>query len=361
MVLQDLLVGTGVALLDPHGDLAQRIHSFASRLGRNVVLLDPVRAPGSFGLNPLRPVAAPLRPLAASGLLEVLRKLWDEKAWGPRMEHILRNAILALLDHGDATIADIPRLFRDRSFRNSVARGCQNPEVRTFWLEEFSGYSHRMRAEAVAPILNKVGAFLSDPRVLQVLTKNKNQLSLRRTMDEGKVLIANLSKGELGSDSSNLLGGLLVSTIGLAALSRASIPEEERRPFFVYVDEFQSFSTRSIGDMAAELRKYRVGLVLAHQFLHQLDPEVRYSVLGNAGTIISFRVGPQDASLIASEFDPVLSAMNVLNLPNYHIYLKLMIDGAPSRPFSAVTLQPEEALRLGQKQRVRELSRHLVL
>jgi hypothetical protein len=266
--------------------------------------------------------------------------MWPD-AWGVRMEHILRNALFALFEQREATLADILRLLSDKDYRKSVARALENEHVRSFWLNEYEKYSYRLRADAIVPIQNKVGALLADPRLSTMLTKPTKLLSLRRIMDEGRVLLVNLSKGRLGDDAASLLGGLLVTAFGLAALSRADLPHAARRPFFLYVDEFQSFTTLSFATMLSELRKYGVGMVLAHQYLHQLEPDVRHAVLGNAGTLVAFRLGAEDAALIAREFFPVFSAADLLALPNWSIYLKLMIDGAPSKPFSAATLRPQ--------------------
>jgi hypothetical protein len=214
--------------------------------------------------------------------------------------------------------------------------------VREFWLEEFPGYSYRYRAEAVAPIQNKVGAFLAIPSIARILAHAPEPISLRATMDQGKILLVNLARGKLGEDATALLGGILMTSIGLAAFSRADSPASERRRFFVYLDEFQYFTTLSVATMIAELRKYGVGLVLANQYLHQLDDDIRHAVLGNAGTLVSFRVGPEDAAFLAKEFEGEFKAVDLLTLPNHHIYSKLMIDGAPSKPFSAVTLTPAD-------------------
>jgi hypothetical protein len=290
-----------------------------------------------YGYNPLKRVAPDKRSLAASGILEVFHKTWGERAWGQRMEHILRNALLLLLDQPEATLADLLTLFRDEAFRKNAARKCGNKQVRDFWLLEFPKYA-RFSAEAVAPIQSKVSAFLSDPTLCRVLTTPRQPIQIRKLMDDGKILLVNLAKGKLGEDSAALLGGLLVTTIGLAAFSRADIPEKDRRAHWLYVDEFQSFTTLSLANMLSELRKYKVGMTLAHQYLHQLDPDIRHAVLGNAATLIAFRLGAEDAAFIAREFDPKFTGTDVLTLPNYHIYLKLLIDGEPSKPFSATTL-----------------------
>jgi hypothetical protein len=336
LATQDLSGGSGFALIDPHGDLVEALHREAARIGREVIYLDATNPNQPYGYNPLRHVRADRIPLAASGLLEVFKKMWSD-AWGVRMEHILRNALYALLEQKNATLSDIPRLFRDRAYRKTVAASLHNEPVRLFWEKEFERYSFAYRADGVASIQNKIGAFLADPVMRRILTEPKEAISLRRIMDEGKVLLVNLGKGRIGEDSSALLGGLLVTTIGLAAYSRADTPPQNRRDFVVYVDEFQSFTTLAVANMLSELRKYRVGLTMAHQYLFQLEPEIRHAVLGNAGTLISFRLGAEDAGYVSREFDGRFEVGDLLNLENRHIYLKLMIDGQPSKPFSATT------------------------
>jgi hypothetical protein len=269
--------------------------------------------------------------------MEVFKKMWPD-AWGVRMEHILRNVLMALLEQPDATLHDVLRIFSDTEYRKQVAKSLRNETVRTFLLKEFERFSFGYRADGTAPIQNKVGAFLADPQLDRILTAPKVDLHIRRIMDQGGVLLVNLAKGQIGEDSSSLLGGLLVTTLGLAAYSRADTPSAERRNFFVYVDEFQSFTTLALANMLSELRKYRVGFTVAHQYLAQLHPDVRHAVLGNTGSIISFRVGAEDAPYLAREFNGRFGEINLLQLPNYRIYLKLMIDGTPSMPFSAATL-----------------------
>ena len=337
MAAQDLSAGYGFVLIDPHGDLVDRLWDEAQLSGRqDVIYLNAADPDQPYGYNPLRHVRADRIPLAASGLLEVFKKMWSH-AWGVRMEHILRNALYALLEQKNATLSDIPRLFRDAAYRKAVAASLQNEPVRLFWEKEFERYSFAYRADGVASIQNKIGAFLADPVMRRILTNPKEPISLRRIMDEGRVLLVNLGKGKIGEDSSALLGGLLVTTVGLAAYSRADTPVSDRRDFFVYVDEFQSFTTLAVANMLSELRKYRVGIIMAHQYLFQLEPEIRHAVLGNAGTLISFRVGAEDAGYIAREFEGDFEAVDLLSLENRHLALKLMIDGQPSKAFSAST------------------------
>lgn len=340
MALQDIENGRGLALIDPHGDLVERVAAQVSGTRKSdVIYLNACDPTQPYGYNPLRHVREDRIALAASGFIEVFKKMWPD-AWGVRMEHILRNVLMALLEQPHATMHDILQILSDQKFRMQIARRLKNETVRTFLLKEFDRFSFGYRADGTAPIQNKVGAFLSDPLLNRLLTAPERDLHIRQIMDEGGVLLVNLAKGQIGEDSSSLLGGLLVTTLGLAAFSRAELPAHERRDFYVYVDEFQNFTTLATANMFSELRKYRVGFTVAHQYLQQIEPDVRHAVLGNAGTIISFRVGSEDATYLAREFQERFDEVDLLQLPNYHIYLKLMIDGMPSKPFSAVTIEP---------------------
>ena len=340
LVRRDIEAGNGLALLDPHGDLVERVAAAVPN-GRkdDVIYFNVPESSGRLAFNPLEPTLPSNRSLAVSGLLEVFKKIWSD-SWGPRLEHVLRNALWALMDQPSATLTDVLRLLNDRAFRKKIAEDTDNEQVRMFWLREFEGYSPAFRAVIVAPIQNKVGAFLADPVLNGILTQTKSAFDLREVMDQGKILLVNLAKGKIGEDSAALLGGLLVTKAGLAGLSRADTPEQDRRDFFMYLDEFHTFTTLSVANMLSELRKYRVGLILAHQYVSQLDPQVRDAVLGNTGTIITFRLGAEDAQRVAKEFEPELEALDLTTLPNYHIYLKLMVEGEVTRPFSAKTLKP---------------------
>ena len=343
IAVQDIIAGRGVAIIDPHGDLAERVAAHVPlRRKADVVYFDAADASQPYGYNPLRRVRADRIPLAVSGLMEAFAKLWPE-AWGVRMEHVLRNALYALIEFGEATLADVVRVLMEKSFLREVLARVRNPQVRDFWLKEFAGYNPRYRQETIAPILNKVGAFLADPRLYRIFTSPQVDLHFRQIMDEGKILIVNLAVGRMGADSANLLGALLMTTLGLAGFSRADVAEDSRRAFHVIVDEFQNFTTLSVANMISELRKYHVSLLLAHQHLQQLEPDVRHAVLGNVGTLVSFRLGPEDARVIARELEPAFAPLDLTNLPNHDVYLKLMIDGAPSKPFSAHTLTAVEA------------------
>src|SRR3989475_8368174 len=337
---QDLARGEGFALLDPHGDLVEQALRLvpperqADLIYCNVTYMAPPLA-----FNPLECSRPALKPLVASGLISVFKKIWAE-FWGPRMEYILRNALLALLELPVSTLLDIPKLLDDPAFRRHVLAYVRNDQVRRFWLREYENYPARFRAEAIAPIQNKVGEFLVNPILRNIVGQPRSAFDLRRVMDEGKILLVNLAKGKIGEDTSSLLGAMLVTKIGLAALSRAELPEADRRDFYLYADEFPSFTTTSFAGMLSEMRKYHVGLVLAHQYIEQLDEAVRGAVLGNVGTVIAFRVGLSDAEELEKEFYPEITAGDFVNLPNYSLYLKLMVDGTVTRPFSADTLPP---------------------
>lgn len=337
----DALAGRGFALIDPHGDLSAQIAtSLPTEAKARMVYLDGADPNLSIGYNPLRRVREDLIPLAAAGLLETFRKLWPQ-AWGTRMEHVLRNSLYALLEQDEAALPDILRLYSDKAFRRKVSARLRNPIVRDFWTKEFPAYPPRLQAEMIAPVQNKLGAVLADPVLQRILVSPKTEIRFRKLMDEGGILIANLAKGRMGEDSASTLGSLLISTLGLAALSRADTPETERRPFHVFADEFQTFTTLAFASQMAELRKVRVSLTLATQHLAQMELPVRQSVLGNAGSLISFRLGAEDASLIAKEFQPTFGVIDLINLPNRAFYTRLMIEGAPSLPFSGRTLPLE--------------------
>ncbi|WP_081639434.1 type IV secretory system conjugative DNA transfer family protein [Euryhalocaulis caribicus] len=340
LIKADEQSGQGFALLDPHGDLTDRVvRSSGWPAAEKLLLIDVAESGCPLGYNPLAFAVPALRPLIASGLIDVFRHMWPD-AWGPRMEYVLRYALLALLDQPDATLPDVLRLLSDKSFRYRVTRNIRHEPVRRFWSQEFPKYTWKYQADAIAPIQSKVGSFLADPRIYRFLTATEKRLRFRSIMDQGQVLLVNLSKGRLGSDSSRLLGGLIMTSLGLAAFSRADQAEAERRPYFIYADEFQNFTTLAIAEMLSELRKFGVGVVLAHQYLNQLRPEIRHAILGNAGTIISFRVGPEDAPFLAREFEPTFDRFDLINLPNHCFYIRLMINGSPSKPFSAETLNP---------------------
>jgi hypothetical protein len=342
LMLDDMRKGRGFALLDPHGDLVKKIKAqIPEDRMPDLIDFDIPNPRQPYGFNPLTNIPENKRALAASGLIQVFKHLWTD-SWGPRLEYILRNCLVSLLQYPDATFSDILRLLSDKTFRAKVVSFIESREIKDFWQSEYDHYPERFRIEAISPIQNKVGAFVSHAMLNRILTKPEKPLNLRKIMDDGKILLVNLAKGSIGEDTSNLLGSLLISRFDLAALSRADRAEYERPDFTLYLDEFHNFTTQSLMFMLSELRKYRLSLVLAHQYLTQLAPNIRDAILGNVATIIVFRIGATDAETIAMEFAPEFKITDFTNLPNYYIYLKLMIDGRISRPFSAITISPAD-------------------
>lgn len=333
---QDANANRGFAFIDVHGDASREIiERLKNRCQNNQIIYFDVTNPNiEFGYNPLRSVSSSKRSLVASNILEIFQRNW-KSAWGMKMEHILRMILLTLLDQPSARLSDILKILHQKSYREQCLNHIQNQDVKTFWLKEFPKY----KPNDLLPIMNKLGGFLSHNIVRKILIENKRQLSLRTIIDTKQILIINLSKGQVGSDVSNILGGLLLTSLASASFSRIDILEKERIPYFLYIDEFQTISgTELIAELLAQVRKFKIGLVLANQFLHQLDPNVRASVLGNVGTIVAFRLGITDAKLMAKEFYPVFKTEDFISLANYSIYLRLMIDGKPSNPFSADTI-----------------------
>jgi hypothetical protein len=356
LAISDIRAGNGLALVDPHGDLAEDILNFVpKRRIEDVIYFNPSDLEYPIAFNPLENVPADSRHVVVSGLLSVFKKIWSE-FWGPRLEHILRHSVLTLLERPRSTLLDIPRLLTDKEFRKGVLERVSHPQVKDFWLSEFERYSVWLRSEAISPILNKIGQFLVSIPLRNIVGQKENTFNLRNAMDEGKILIVNLAKGKIGEDNCAVLGAMMVTEIQLAALSRSELPENKRAAFYLYVDEIHNFLTLSFADILSEARKYGLNLVLAHQYIEQLDEKVRAAIFGNVGTIISFRVGAEDAKYLAREFSPVFNEPDLINLGNFHIYLKLIIDGVTSEPFSAITLPPVERER-SYKPRVIELSR----
>ena len=340
MIIQDIQEGRGVALVDPHGDIAEKILDFipANRIN-DVVYFNPSDFEFPIAFNVMETVAQEHKHLIASGMVGVFKKLWAD-SWGPRLEYVLRNAILALLDYPGSTLLGVMRILVDKNYRKKVIAKIKDPVVRSFWVEEYSKYPDRFQAEAIAPIQNKVGQFLSTALIRNVVGQVKSTINIREIMDKKKILIMNLSKGRVGEDSSALLGAMMITKIQLAAMSRVDIPETERQDFYLYVDEFQNFATESFANILSEARKYRLNLIIAHQYIEQLDEKVSAAVFGNVGTIMCFRVGAADAEFLVKEFTPFFEEDDLVNLTKYDIYMKLMIDGVSSSPFSASTLMP---------------------
>ena len=340
MVVDDIRNGYGVAVVDPHGDLAEKIIEFipGNRI-QDVVYFNPSDINFPIAFNVVEQVEPHLRHLVASGLIGVFQKLWAD-SWGPRLEYILRNAILAILDFPGSTLLAVVRMLSDKGYRKRVVANIKDPVVKAFWEKEFSSYADKFASEAVSPIQNKVGQFLSSSLMRNIIGQVKSSIDIRDIMDNGKILIMNLSKGRIGEDNSALLGAMMITKIQLAAMSRVDMPEKERRDFYLYIDEFQNFSTDSFANILSEARKYRLNLILAHQYIEQLSEKVKPAVFGNVGTLVVFRVGAADAEELVKEFTPTFTEEDLVNLPKYEMYLKLMIDGISSSPFSALGLPP---------------------
>lgn len=340
MVLQDIYNGNGIGVVDPHGDFAEKIINYIPQNRINdVVYFNPADVEYPIGFNILEVENEEQKHLVAAGLMAVFKKIWPD-VWSARMEYILNNTLLALLDYEGSTLLGINRLLADKKFRSKVLKKLKDPVIKSFWTTEFANYEPRYQKEAVAPIQNKIGQFLSASVIRNMVAQVKSTINVREIMDTKKILIMNLSKGRIGEDNSRLLGGMLITEIQLAAMSRVDMPEEERKDFFLYVDEFQNFATPSFANILSEARKYRLSLIMAHQYVMQLDEIVADAVFGNVGSMIVFRVGAGDAETLEKEFAPTFTIEDIVNLPKFQIFLKLMIDGVASHPFSAMTMPP---------------------
>lgn len=353
MIVSDIKAGYGIAVVDPHGDLAEKILDFIpeERI-KDTVYFNPSDVDFPIAFNPLEQVTTEFRHLVASGLMGVFKKIWPD-VWSARMEYILNNALLTLLEFPDSTILGVMRLLSDKEYRKRIVDRVQDPVIKGFWVNEFARYTQKFETEATAAIQNKIGQLIANPLIRHILGQPRSALNLRKAMDEQKILIFNLSKGKMGEDNSALLGSMVITKLQLAAMSRVDLPEKDRKDFFLYVDEFQNFATDSFANILSEARKYRLSLVLAHQYIrqliHEFNTKVRDAVFGNVGTIITFRVGAEDAEFLEKELTPEFLAADIVNLPKAACYVKLMIDGVSSRPFSAQGLgpltPPKESLR----------------
>ncbi len=365
MTVQDILAGRGVGFIDPHGEAAEGLLDLIpSERINDVVYFNPADLNYPTAFNVMEKVGLEHRHLVASGLMGVFKKIWPD-VWSARMEYILNNSILALLEYPNSTLLGINRMLAEPEYRKKVVERITDPVVKSFWVNEFARYTQRYEVEATAAIQNKVGQFISNPLIRNIVGQVKSKIDMREVMDQGKILIANLSKGRIGEDNSRLLGALLITKLYLAAMSRVDIPEEERRDFYLYVDEFQNFATESFVGILSEARKYRLNLTLANQYVAQLEEmtalgkstKVKDAVFGNIGTLIVFRVGAEDAEYLEKEFVPEFVAENLINLAKYNIYLKLMIDGVASRPFSAETLPPPKKPQKSNREKIIMVSR----
>ncbi|MDA4846411.1 type IV secretory system conjugative DNA transfer family protein [Hoeflea poritis] len=334
LMKQDVGNGSGFCLIDPHGDLAEEMRALS---GDNCVYWNVADPDRDLGYNPLTYVSAEYRPLIASGLIDTLKKQWAD-AWGARMEHLLRYALLALLERPGSSLQDIIPLFLDKGFRAKVMSQVTDQQVRWFWQTEYKAMNFKTAADGVAPIANKLGAFLAHPVVRKAVCDPPSPLRFRKLMDEGTTLIVNLAKGRLGADVSNVMGGLIISSLAQAAYSRESLPPDQRPQYTLYCDEFHSFTTAAFADMLSDLRKFALALVLTTQHSSKIELSTFEAILGNVGTLISFRVGANDATILAKQFAAdTPQPKDLINLPNYEMFIKLMVEGRQSQPFSATT------------------------
>lgn len=360
MAVQDIQRGEGMAFIDPHGKTAELLLNYVPQERmKDVLYFAPFDMEHPITFNVMEDVGYDKRHLVVSGLMSTFKKIWQD-AWSARMEYILSNTILALLEYPDATLLGVNRMLADKDYRKKVVDNIKDPSVKSFWVDEFAKYTDRFAAEATPAIQNKIGQFTSNPLIRNIVGQPKSSFDIRKIMDEKKILIINLSKGRVGEVNANLLGSMLITKIYLGAMSRAdaSPAQLNKLPnFYLYVDEFQSFANESFADILSEARKYKLSLTIAHQYIEQMSEEVRAAVFGNVGTMISFRVGAFDAEVLEKEFAPQFTAEDMVNLGFAQIYLKLMIDGVSSAPFSAVTMPPIAEPEVNFKQDIVEASR----
>src|SRR3989338_6729532 len=362
MMISDILAGHGMGFVDPHGEMAERLlHYIPESRIKDVIYFNPADMEHPIDFNAIETIDAKARHLVASGLMGVFKKIWPD-VWSARMEYILNNTILALLEVPGSTLLGVNRMFSDKAFRKNIVNQITDPVIKAFWVQEYAAYQQRYEQEATAAIQNKIGQFSSATVIRNIIGQPTSSFNFRQAMDEGKIVIMNLSKGRLGEDNTKLLGGMLITKIQLAAMSRVDILEEDRKDFYLYVDEFQTFVTDSFADILSEARKFRLDLTIANQYIGQLvhdqNVKVKDAIFGNFGTFIAFRAGGEDVEFLEEkQFSPNIVAQDLLNLPNYNIYLRLLIDGVPSRPFSAITLPPYPKPEISYADEVIEYSR----
>lgn len=360
MAVQDIKNGEGMAFIDPHGKSAELLLDYVpqDRI-KDVLYFAPFDLDHPVSFNVMEDVGHDKRHLVANGLMSAFKKIWVD-AWSARMEYILNNILLALLEYPDSTLLGVNRMLADKEYRKKVVENISDPAVKSFWLDEFAKYGDRYMQEAGAAIQNKIGQFVSNPLVRNIIGQPKSTFDIRKLMDEKKILIVNLSKGRVGEANANLLGSMLITKIYLGAMSRADASPGALKhlpPFYMYVDEFQSFANESFADILSEARKYKLSLTIAHQYIEQMSDEVRAAVFGNVGTMIVFRVGAFDAEVLEKEFFPTFTQEDLVNLGFIQIYLKLMIDGVTSPPFSATSLPPIEIPLISFKEDIIKSSR----
>lgn len=360
MAIQDIQNGEGLTFIDPHGGSAEKLLDYVPKERiEDTLYVAPFDLDYPIGFNIMEDVEPARRHLVVAGLMSTFEKIWAD-AWSARMAYILQNTIHALLEYPGATLLDINRMYTIKEFRTKVVENITDPSVRSFWVDEYTKYTDRYTQEATPAIQNKVGQFASNPLIRNIVGQMKSTFDIRKMMDERKILIINLSKGRVGENNATLLGSMFVNKIYLAAMSRADAPasvQAKMPDFYLHVDEFQSFANKSFADILSEARKYRLSLTMAHQYIEQMEEEVRAAVFGNVGTTIAFRVGSFDAEVLEKEFAPVFFSEDIVNLGFAQIYLKLMIDGISSHPFSATTMPPIAAPAVSYKNEIIEHTR----
>ncbi|MFA7216931.1 MAG: type IV secretion system DNA-binding domain-containing protein [Candidatus Paceibacterota bacterium] len=363
MAIQDIQNGEGLAFLDPHGGTAEKLLDYVpENRVKDILYFAPFDIDYPIAFNVMEDIGEEKRHLVLSGLMSAFKKLFGEESFSDRMQYILQNTILALLEYPGATMLGINKMLSDKEYRNKVIANVTDPSVKAYWVKEYAGYTERFAAEAIPAIQNKIGQFTSNPLIRNIIGQGKSSFDFRDIMDNKKIMIINLSKGRVGEGNANLIGSMLITKIYLAAMSRAEKNEKELAVlpnFYLYVDEFQSFANKSFADILSEARKYKLNLTIAHQYIEQMEEEVRDAVFGNVGTTISFRVGAFDADVLEKEFAPVFIAEDLVNLGFAQIYLKLMIDGVSSQPFSATTMPPIARPNITFKEDVIKSSRKL--
>lgn len=357
MIYQDIAAGRGLAVIDPHGDLTETILDLvpSSRVN-DVIYFNPADIEHPIAFNIIEPEEANSRYLVGSALVGIFKKIWAD-SWGPRLEYILRNTLLALLETQGNTILGVNRLFIDKAYRSKIIAGVHDPVVKNFWEKEYTKYSQNFQTEAISPIQNKIGQFISIPIIRNIIGQVRSKINFREIMDQQKILLVNLAKGLIGEDVSALLGAAMVSKLQIAAMMRANMPENQRTDFYLYIDEFQNFSTDAFCNILSEARKYRLNLIIAHQYIEQLLETVAAAVFGNVGSMVCFNIGAEDAKVLEAEFEPEFLIADLVNLGKYEIALRLMIDGIMSRPFSANTLPPLGGREVTNRDKIIRISR----
>lgn len=364
MISQDIKRGEGLCVIDPHGELIESVlNSIPEERQKDVIYLNPADTEYDIGLNILEVDNPEDKHVILSGVMDIFSRIWED-SWNSEMQFILNNTILALLDTKGTTVLSIQRMLLDKNYREMIIENLEDKVLSNFWKNEYEEWKSKYQDEAIAPIQNKIGQFISTPMIRNMVGQAESTINISDVMNNGKILLVNISKGRLGEENSTILGNIIVTKIRLEALERVKLPESKRRDFYLYIDEFQNFVTESFTKFISDARKYHLNLILAHQYIAQLESQDKNSmhsaIFGNVGTTVVFRVGSDDAEFLEKEFSPEFDAEDLVHLPNYHIYLRLMIDGEVSRPFSAVTVPPPKVeAEASVKEKVIKLSNSL--